>query len=500
MSSPDYKRRKKDARSKFRKLWKKRGEVLNGQNDKNGEGSASNQYNLNNSKDFPLLNGNTEVKKVHVPKIKYALAFGYIGTNYHGYQKQVEYKTGIMDKVKTVEGTVENCLIKIGAIDESLRNMNHKLQMSKSSRTDKGVHAACIYIGGRFNVNIEEKKLEVTETSSEKETECSEDIEDEELSENSTVVRKKLSSDLAKEEAEDEVKVEIKEPSKEELFIKTLNAVLPEDIRCFKIQRVTKGFDARIMCSKRKYEYLLPVWVLCRKFEFPNEEHEGIYKRLESYMEENMNNKENVKAYKSEEALYEEQGKYVEVEEYLEKLRQILKQYEGTKDFHNFTVKQRLETKNTQRYIEKIKVKEEEIEGMKLVRITIQGQSFLYNQIRKMICLALQEYLAVAPKNAVKYALKKSATLNINTVPSEGLILHHPCYDTYNATRCSMANIPYIEYKDIKPEVETFKRQYIYAEVKKSICCKIWEGWLETVKTYPFYLENKITPNGEDVK
>ncbi|UKK00828.2 pseudouridylate synthase [Theileria orientalis] len=471
MSSPDYKRRRKDARTKFRKLWKNRAEVLNGQNDKNGEESPSRQYNLNDSKDFPLLNGDVEFKKVHVPKIKYALAFGYMGTNYHGYQKQVEYKTGVMDKVKTVEGTVENCLIQIGAIDESLRNMNHKLQISKSSRTDKGVHAACTYIGGRFNINLDEKKLETTETSSEKETECSEDIEDEEFNEKkeekveeeNAVVREELCSGLAKEVTEDE----------EELFIKALNSVLPEDIRCFKIQRVTKGFDARIMCSKRKYEYLMPEWLLCRKYEFPNEEHECLYKKLECYMSENMDNKENVRAYKSDESLYQEQGKYVEVEQDVEKLREILKHYQGTKDFHNFTVKQRLETKNTQRYMEKIKVKRQEIKGMKVVRITILGQSFLYNQIRKMICLALQEYLEVAPKNTVKYALKKSTTLNINTVPSEGLVLHHPCFDTYNATRCSMANIPYIEYKDIKPEVETFKKQFIYPEIKRSIDCKV---------------------------
>ncbi|UKJ88434.2 pseudouridylate synthase [Theileria orientalis] len=493
MGSPDYKRRRKDARTKFRKLWKSRAEVLLRQNDKNGEDNSSSHNDLNDSSDLPLLNVNTEIKKVHVPKIKYALAFGYMGTRYHGYQKQVEYKTGVMDKVKTVEGTVEDCLIKIGAIDESLRNMNHKLQMSKSSRTDKGVHAACIYIGGRFNINLEEKKLETVETSSKKETECGEPLEDE------SVIRKdEVCSDSSKEKRE-EVKLENKELSKEKLFIKALNSALPEDIQSFKIQRVTKGFDARIMCSKRKYEYLMPKWILCRKFEFPNKEHENLYKKLECYISENMNNKEKVRANKSDESLYQERGKYVEVEEDLEKLREIFKQYEGTKDFHNFTVKQRLETNNTQRYIEKIKVKLKEIEGMKLVRITILGQSFLYNQIRKMICLALQEYLEVAPKNTVKYALKKNTTLNINTVPSEGLILHHPCYDTYNATRCSMANIPYIEYKDIKPEVEAFKTQFIYPEVKRSIDCKLWEGWLETVKIYPFYLENKITANGEDV-
>lgn len=41
-----------------------------------------------------------------------------------------------------------------------------------------------------------------------------------------------------------------------------INAHLPSDIRVLGIVRVTKGFDARRVCDKRKYEYWLPLWVL----------------------------------------------------------------------------------------------------------------------------------------------------------------------------------------------------------------------------------------------
>lgn len=33
-------------------------------------------------------------------------------------------------------------------------------------------------------------------------------------------------------------------------------------IRVFGVQRTTDGFDARKYCDKRKYEYILPAWVL----------------------------------------------------------------------------------------------------------------------------------------------------------------------------------------------------------------------------------------------
>lgn len=133
----------------------------------------------------------------------------------------MEYKTGEMDKVKTVEGTLENCLFRIGAINEAFRNMTHKLQMSKCSRTDKGVHAACTYLGGRFNIDVEDLSDDVVSQAKNHPSESNGE----------------LSNNL---ESTKDQKL-----SNEDKFVLRLNSVLPEDIRCFKIQRVTKGFDAR---------------------------------------------------------------------------------------------------------------------------------------------------------------------------------------------------------------------------------------------------------------
>ncbi|KAI5968101.1 PUS1 [Candida margitis] len=41
-----------------------------------------------------------------------------------------------------------------------------------------------------------------------------------------------------------------------------INDNLPDQIRCWGIQRTTKGFDCRKMCSSRVYEYLLPTYSL----------------------------------------------------------------------------------------------------------------------------------------------------------------------------------------------------------------------------------------------
>ena len=41
-----------------------------------------------------------------------------------------------------------------------------------------------------------------------------------------------------------------------------INEKLPDQIRIWGIQRVTKSFDCRKMCSSRVYEYLLPTYSL----------------------------------------------------------------------------------------------------------------------------------------------------------------------------------------------------------------------------------------------
>lgn len=143
--------------------------------------------------------------QVHVPKPKYAIAFGYVtmlntvqlfvryvGSAYHGFQVQGGAQKETMD---TVEGRLLEALFAAGAIHEAHRNLLSKLQLSKASRTDKGVHAACTYVAGRFE----------------------------------------LSNYSAGEPT----------VSREDAFVAKLNELLPDDIRCYRALRVTRGFCAR---------------------------------------------------------------------------------------------------------------------------------------------------------------------------------------------------------------------------------------------------------------
>ena len=45
-------------------------------------------------------------------------------------------------------------------------------------------------------------------------------------------------------------------------MVEAINAHLPQDMRVFDVVRTTKGFDAKASCSKRRYHYLLPSFLL----------------------------------------------------------------------------------------------------------------------------------------------------------------------------------------------------------------------------------------------
>ena len=133
-------------------------------------------------------------------KRKLALIISYDGSGYYGLQMDPG------SPLRTIESELEAALHRNGCILESNRGDLGKIQWSRSSRTDKGVHAACLCISAKFEIDLgwiqEDKKL----------------------------------------------------PRLKSL----LNTVLPPEIRVLSVVKVNQGFQARTACSWREYEYLLP--------------------------------------------------------------------------------------------------------------------------------------------------------------------------------------------------------------------------------------------------
>ncbi|CAM9268837.1 unnamed protein product, partial [Hapterophycus canaliculatus] len=108
---------------------------------------------------------------------------------------------------KTIEAELELALYLAGSISKDNFGNPRKVSWSRSGRTDKGVHAAAQLISVKLTYpNDSEKKL-----------------------------------------------------------LETINSYLPEDIRVLDIKRAPKSFDSRTRCSGRRYEYIMPTYVLAPK-------------------------------------------------------------------------------------------------------------------------------------------------------------------------------------------------------------------------------------------
>lgn len=101
----------------------------------------------------------------------------------------------------------------------------------------------------------------------------------------------------------------------------------------------------------------------------------------------------------------------------LQTLRETLKQFEGTHSFHNFTSNKSANDANASRFIISFTcgepfLTESDSEGPKeWVLLSVVGQSFLLNQIRKMVCLATEVVRRATIAGAVNEAFKKDKVI-----------------------------------------------------------------------------------------
>ncbi|GBG30177.1 tRNA pseudouridine synthase [Hondaea fermentalgiana] len=137
-------------------------------------------------------------------KRRVAIFHGYVGSNYKGSQFNMQYPG-------TVEETLMEALYQSGGISGANMRRPYKLGWTRSSRTDKGAHAVGNVVGGDMLLQSENPWLD--------------------------------------------------DPYGLELA-KSINAHLPEDVRVFSVQRVTKSFQARTFCKSRTYHYYMPGWII----------------------------------------------------------------------------------------------------------------------------------------------------------------------------------------------------------------------------------------------
>lgn len=234
----------------------------------------------------------------------------------------------------------------------------------------------------------------------------------------------------------------------DEFDLKALNASLPDEIRIFSIVRVTKGFNSKDQCNSRTYTYTLPTISFA--------EHQEKEVQMESYRAP---------------------------KERIDRLNEILKQFEGTKNFHNFTSRKDFIDPSSKRYIMSFTCGEPFLspDNIEFATITIQGQSFMLHQIRKMVGLSL----AVLRGHTTEETIKRSFTeerLDIPMAPGLGLVLDRIHYDRYNERYGQDGVHAPLTWEKEEPEIQEFINKYIFPTIYNiEMKEKPMVAWLETL-------------------
>lgn len=267
------------------------------------------------------------------PKKKYALCIGYLGTNYQGLQ--------INPDVQTIEKEVERALFLCGGIPEHNYGFLQKIQWSRAARTDAGVHAIAQCIAARLNIEVD----------------------------------------------------------KREVFISNLNTFLPSDIRIHTMTKVSKGFNAKVYCGKRIYHYLMPTYMLT-DYNIVLDHINNIlldtteFNSITTFGDLPTSSKVvNVLSQVSLSKLRECLKSFRLDSSRLLLFRSVLQNFVGTKNYHNYTTGKTFDDSNANRYIMSFDCDAPflcEQTGVEFILLKVLGQSFLLNQIRKMVGMAIE--------------------------------------------------------------------------------------------------------------
>jgi len=330
-----------------------------------------------------------------VPKRKLAILISFLGTKYSGFQ--------INGGQNTLQSNIELGLYKSGII--SIRNFGYptKYAWSNSARTDKGVHAAaqvCSLKGEMICHNT------ITNNND----------GDDEGSKNE---RKQLDA-----------------------MRERINKHLPPDIRVLDIERVTRMFCARTNRDKVRYQYMVPSYLFCSE-----EDVQKIFSNVK-FVVDSSNAPTNTRADGVDVISNDDRvhvrtklSTYRILPEQMDKLQDGLQMFEGTHCFHNYTRRLSANDASSTRYILSFKPLDPIIvDNTQWIPIQVVGQSFLLNQIRKMISAAVDYARGAVTKERIHQSLSKESRMKVNVAPAQGLFLDRSYFDLYN--RHKIKNAP----------------------------------------------------------
>jgi tRNA pseudouridine38-40 synthase len=254
-----------------------------------------------------------------------------------------------------------------------------------------------------------------------------------------------------------------------------INSHLPDDFRVLDKIKVTKSFHSKQMCSSRVYEYLLPSFLLENDLKIGSEEEFRAKYPLPPPDAPEASHHEYLSLLKSFKASNDA----------IEELNGILRLYEGTNNFHNFTTRRAPTDASCKRYIKSFSVLEPvDIQGVQFLRLNVHGSSFMLHQIRRMVGGAIAVHRGKISRDLLsKNGLFSLRKFGIPTAPSLGLYLLRCVFDTYNSKLEKIGGsdrIP-LDLSKLNASAAEFRLGRIYPEIlRQELASRSFYEWTAT--------------------
>ncbi|KAF2766583.1 pseudouridine synthase [Teratosphaeria nubilosa] len=156
----------------------------------------------------------------------------------------------------------------------------------------------------------------------------------------------------------------------------------------------------------------------------------------------------------------------------IDRIQNALSRYEGTKNYHNYTIQKTFRDPSAKRHIKSFRVKREPIligdgpddEKTEWLSLKVHGQSFMMHQIRKMVGMVSLLVRCGSNLGTMERSMGEDK-YSIPKVPGLGLLLERPVFDSYNTLTAPKHNRDPLEFFKYETELEEFKGREIYQRI-----------------------------------
>ncbi|KAJ1928010.1 tRNA pseudouridine synthase 1 [Tieghemiomyces parasiticus] len=268
-------------------------------------------------------------------------------------------------------------------------------------------------------------------------------------------------------------------------IVTKINAALPPAIRVWNYARVVGSFDPRKACDSRIYEYLLPTYVFLPPRPKPDPMPDLTAAAAAGE-----------RGLRSTSVQMTERRAYRIPPETLERVRVALHRYEGSHNFHNFTIAKKFHDMSARRFIKSFTASDPFVrDGTEWLSLKVHGQSFMMHQIRKMVGLVILMVRADLPETEIFAQAVREPKLNLPKAPSLGLLLERVVFDSYNRKVQATATQkggederPPIVFDPYQSEIDAFRESFIYSQIIATEKAEdVFDSWLLHFEAFPEY-------------